>query len=101
MNSILRPPACHPLRAAAAAAAPRAGLLASQRREREEARLPFTKALWSLLTAIEATGDERVVSSCSEPAYLVLQGMHLNLCTPFDRNSSAVLRNHNEELRCV
>ncbi|KAL1495337.1 hypothetical protein AB1Y20_017191, partial [Prymnesium parvum] len=77
------------------------GLLAAQRREPETERLPFTQAIWALLTALEATGEDQVIRSCAESVYATTHALHASVCAPVDRTSSALLRNHNEELRCV
>jgi len=75
------------------------GLLAAVKREREGERLPVTQALWATLAHTEACslqaalqGDGLVHSSLAE--------LHALLCAPLDRNSSAALRTHNEQLRC-
>lgn len=73
-------------------------LLAAVRREGE--RLPVTQALWATLAHTEACGLQAALQGDGlvQPS---LAALHALLCAPRDRGSSAALRTHSEQLRCL
>ena len=76
------------------------GLLAAQRREREDERFPITAALWVSLAHAKTCDLGRELHS--ENLLLpVLQALHGAVCAPYDRMNGSSLKNHNEELRCI
>ena len=95
MVVMLPPPA---LRALAPRLLP--GLLAAQKREREWERFALTSALWATLAHAEACNLGKEVHS-EQLVLPAVQMLHSAVCRPLDRSSSACVRNHNEELRCL
>ena len=76
------------------------GLLAASRREKEDQRLQITAALWAALAHSESCGLGRELHT-EGVLSPVLIALHAAVCAPYDRNSPACLKNHNEELRCL
>ena len=75
------------------------GLLAALKKEKEWERLPVTQALWAALAHAEACELGGIFNE-EELLQRSLSALHSLLCAPLDRNCSATLRTHNEQLRC-
>ena len=73
--------------------------LAALKKEKESERLPVTQALWAALAHAEACELGGLFNE-EELLQRSLSALHALLCAPLDRNCSATLRTHNEQLRC-